>query len=166
MRHSTWIAVLAATSTLVLAGCQRSETVKAEKHERHHRRDPVRTISKLDCPEMQGDLKRVSAAADGLSCAYAGVDADVLLRLVSLNNGDAEDALAPIETELKALMPTLKPVTDQKPGEKSDRNKTSIHLPACGSTRATTGPTSRSATSRSTATKAAPPRSRSTRTSR
>ncbi|WP_419255360.1 hypothetical protein ACN2C6_07905 [Caulobacter sp. ErkDOM-YI] len=129
MRHSTWIAVLAATSALVLAGCQRSETVKAEKHERHLSRDPVRTISKLDCPERQGDLKRVSAAADGLSCAYAGVDADVLLQLVPLNNGDAEGALAPIETELKALMPALKPVTDQKPGEKSERNKTRIHLP-------------------------------------
>jgi hypothetical protein len=129
MRHSTWIAVLAATSALVLTGCQRSETVKAEKQERHLRRDPVRTISKLDCPDMQGDLKRVSAAADGLSCAYAGGDAEVMLRLVSLNNGDAEDALAPIEAELKALMPTLKPATDLKSGEKHDRNKTSIHLP-------------------------------------
>lgn len=129
MRHSTWIAMYAATSALALAGCHRAETVKTEKQERHIRGEPVRVISKLDCPEKQGELKRVSVAADGLSCAYAGAEAEVVLRLVSLNGGDAEDALAPIETELKALMPALKPATELKAGEKPERNKTSIHLP-------------------------------------
>jgi hypothetical protein len=121
--------MLAATSALALAGCHRAETVKTEKQERHMRREAVRVISKLDCPEMQGDLKRVSVAADGLSCAYAGAEAEVLLRLVALNGGDAEDALAPIETELKALMPALKPANEPLVGEKPERNKTSIHLP-------------------------------------
>ena len=129
MRHSTWIAVLAATSALALVGCHRAETAKTAKHERQARREPVRVISRLDCPQKQGDLKRVSVAADGLSCAYAGDEAEVLLRLVSMNGGDAEAALAPIEAELKTLMPSIKPATEVKTGDKPDRNKTSIHLP-------------------------------------
>ena len=129
MRHSTWIAVLAATGTVALAGCYRAETGKTEQNARPSGRDPVRVISKLDCPEKQGDLKRVNVAEDSLSCAYAGVDAEVLLRLVPLNGGDAEEALAPIEADLKVLVPSVPPVTVMKAGEEHDRNRTSIHLP-------------------------------------
>lgn len=129
MRQSTWIAVLATAGILALAGCQRTETAKSSHSERRAGRDPVRVISKLNCPQTQGRLKRVSAAADGLSCAYAGVDAEVLLRLVSLNGGSAEDVLAPIEADLKTLMPSVAPVVEPKSGEERDRNKTSIHLP-------------------------------------
>lgn len=129
MRYSTLIAAaLVGTSALALAGCHRAETHKAERHERGLNRDPVRAISRLDCPEKQGELTRISAAADGLSCAYAGQDAEVLLRLVSIN-GDAEAALAPIEAELKALMPAVKPVANVKSDDKHKTNQTSIHLP-------------------------------------
>ncbi|HQR88397.1 MAG: hypothetical protein B7Z44_09035 [Caulobacter sp. 12-67-6] len=129
MRQSTWIAVLATVGVMALTGCQRTETARTDQSERRAGRDPVRVISRLDCPENQGDLKRVSVAADGLSCAYAGIDAEVQLRLVSLNGGDAEDALAPIEADLKTLMPSVTPVTELKAGDGRDRNKTSIHLP-------------------------------------
>lgn len=128
MRNSTWILV-ASVGALALAGCHRPDTAEPERHERGVRRDPLRVISKLDCPDKQGALTRVSAAADGLSCAYAGNGAEILLRLVSLNGGDAEDALAPIETELKALMPTVRALAQAPGGAKEGRNKTSIHLP-------------------------------------
>lgn len=130
MRHSTWIAaVLVGASAMALAGCHRNETVKTESNERHTGREPIRVIAKLDCPEKQGELKRVSAAADGLSCTYIGADAEVMLRLLHLNGGDAEEALAPIEADLKTLVPAVNPVTEHKAGDKHDRNKTSIHLP-------------------------------------
>lgn len=129
MRRSTWIALLAATSTLALTACHRSETDKTETFEHPRSGEPIRVISKLDCPEIQGELKRVSVAADGLSCAYAGNGAEVNLRMISLNAGNAEAALAPIEAELKTLMPTVKPAAESKAGDKSERNKTSIHLP-------------------------------------
>lgn len=74
-------------------------------HREVRRVEPLKTISRLDCPDAQGQLKRVSAAPDGLTCAYQGDDTEVALRLVSLNNGDAPAALAPIEADLKSLMP-------------------------------------------------------------
>jgi hypothetical protein len=130
MRHSNWLAValVVGTSALALVGCHRTETAKIEKHERAGRREPIRAISKLDCPAQQGRLKLVSAALDGLSCIYSG-EAEVTLRLVSLNGGDAEAALAPIETELKALMPTVKAAEATDRSGRPEKNKTSIHLP-------------------------------------
>lgn len=129
MRQSTWIAALATAGFVALAGCQQAETGKTDQGERRTGRDSVRVISRLDCPDRQGDLKRTSVAADGLSCAYAGVEAEVMLRLVSLNGGDAEDALAPIEADLKTLMPSVTPLTELKGSDGRDRNRTSIHLP-------------------------------------
>lgn len=129
MRHSTWIAVLATAGALSLGGCHRTEPAQTEKLERHLGREPVRVISKLDCPEFQGRLKRTSVAPDGMSCAYSGDAAEVLLQLVALNGGDAEQALEPIEADLKTLMPVLKPAPSLNPSEKSGHNKTSIHLP-------------------------------------
>ncbi|MBU4434921.1 MAG: hypothetical protein KKC14_10960 [Alphaproteobacteria bacterium] len=131
MRHSTWIAaILVGTGALALGGCHRAETSKTEKSEQHAlRREPIRAISKLDCPAQQGELKRVSVAPDGLSCAYAGAEAEVLLRLVAMNGGNAEEALAPIETELKALMPSVTAPATPETADKHGKNKTSIHLP-------------------------------------
>jgi len=127
MRHSILV-VAASVGILGLTACHRSESAKTEHAERPMRGEPVRAISKLDCPEKQGGLKRTSAAADGLSCAYAGDGAEITLRLISLNGGDAEDALAPIETELKALMPSVRPAAGEGTA-KAGKNKTSIHLP-------------------------------------
>jgi hypothetical protein len=128
MRHSVLI-LTATVSLLALSACQRSETAKVEQAEHGMRREPVRVISKLDCPEKQGRLTRTAVAPDGLSCGYAGGGAEILLRLVSLNGGDAEQALAPIETELKALMPPVRSVAAEGGATKAGQNKTSIHLP-------------------------------------
>ena len=68
--------------------------------------DPMRVVSTLDCPDTQGDLTRRSAAADGKSCVYATESGDqVTLQVVSLTNGDARTALAPIEAQLRTEIP-------------------------------------------------------------
>ncbi len=130
MRHSNWLAatVMVGVSALALAGCHRSDSGKPEKHEHALLHEPIRAIAKLDCPQQQGQLKLVSAAPDGLSCIYKG-EAEVTLRLISLNGGDAEAALAPIEAELKALMPTVKAGEQTGKTAKTGKNRTSIHLP-------------------------------------
>jgi hypothetical protein len=89
-------AVIAALS---LSACQREV----------HRVQPLKTVSQLTCPVVQGQLKRVSASADGQTCAYQGDDTEVTLRLLALKDADARTALAPIETELKGLMPVSAP---------------------------------------------------------
>jgi hypothetical protein len=131
MRLSKWlIATLAiSVSATALTACNRVQADRKDHHERRlGRREPIRAIDRLDCPERQGELQRVSAAADGQSCAYASSEAMVDLRLIRLNGGDAEAALAPVETELKAIMPTP-PATPKPTNGKTGKNKTSIHLP-------------------------------------
>ena len=88
----------AGVAALSLGACHR-EIHKGPWHE------PLKTISKLDCPDSEGQLKRVSASPDGLTCAYQGDNTNVTLRLISLTNGDAQAALAPIEAELKSMIP-------------------------------------------------------------
>jgi hypothetical protein len=135
MRHSNWLAtaLLIGVGATALTACHRVET--SDKPEQHHerrmgRREPIRAVDRLDCPERQGELRRVSVADDGQSCAYTSPDSVVDLRLIRLNGGDAEAALAPIETELKTVMPT--PPAAPKPRNAKNgkgKNKTSIHLP-------------------------------------
>lgn len=93
----------AGAAVLGLAACDRPARVEAKTG--NDNVDGLRTVSKLDCPEKQGELTRVSAAQDGLSCVYQSQNAEVTLRLVALTNGDARAALAPIETELKGIIP-------------------------------------------------------------
>lgn len=98
--------LLAGVAALGLTACDHPDAA------RQRAARALKVVSKLDCPETQGDLKRVSAAADGLSCVYAdGDNAEVTLKLVRLEAGDAAGALAPVEAELRGLMPGL--VTDK-----------------------------------------------------
>lgn len=56
----------------------------------------------LECPIKQGELTRTSSAPDGKTCTYASPGgAEVTLQLVSLQ-GDADNTLANIETNLLA----------------------------------------------------------------
>ena len=102
---------------LLLAAGVAALSLGACHREIHHGRwhEPLKTISKLDCPETQGHLKRVSVSLDGLTCAYQGDETEVALRLVSLTNGDSKAALAPIEADLKALMPPAAPAVPATP---------------------------------------------------
>ncbi|MDB5456954.1 MAG: hypothetical protein JWP92_2539 [Caulobacter sp.] len=106
MRGLMWLA--AGAGVLTLAACDAQRSQEREHHATAVRREALRVIDRLDCPEKQGELKRVSVAADGRSCAYASRETEVVLRLIALNGGDAETALAPIETDLKTLVPAPK----------------------------------------------------------
>mgnify|MGYP000241054599 CR=1 FL=1 len=128
MRHSKWLAaaLLISAGAMALSACHRAE----EKQERHlGLREPMRVIDRLDCPEKQGALRRVSVAGDGQSCVYESPTASVDLRLVRLNGGDAEAALSPIEVELKGVMPPPPPAPRPPNDAKGDKNHASIHLP-------------------------------------
>jgi hypothetical protein len=126
-----YLPLLAAASLLALAACSPKVEVTHNERKLPGKREPLRAISKLDCPEKQGELTRLSAAADGQACVYAGHNAEVTLTLVALNGGDAEAALAPIEAELKTLMPAIKspPATPTPPGGKPRGESARISLP-------------------------------------
>ena len=96
--------LMAGAAVLVLAACDRNGAPAFGPPK-------MKAVSRLNCPETSGDLRRVSAAADGKSCAYAGDNGDeVVLQLVQVT-GDPEAALKPIEASLAALVPSL----DAKP---------------------------------------------------
>lgn len=126
MRHLT---LLAAASLAALAACSPKVEVSQNDHKSVGKREPLRVISKLDCPERQGELTRVSAAADGKTCVYDGRNAQVTLSLVALDGGDAEAALAPIEADLKALMPAMKAPSPPPPPGHSDGGNAHVSLP-------------------------------------
>lgn len=95
-------------------------------------RPAPKTISALDCPDSQGDLNRKSAAADGKTCIYATDAGDqVTLQLISLDGKDPRQVLGPIETGLKAELPTAMagaPSPPTRPGG-SDKQRVDIDLP-------------------------------------
>jgi hypothetical protein len=125
-----YLPLLTAASLIALAACSPKVDVTHKDRKPHGKHEPLRAISRLDCPDKQGDLTRVSAAADGQACAYAGQNAEVTLKLVALNGGDAEAALAPIETDLKTLMPAIHaPPTPPTPGGKPRGDGARISLP-------------------------------------
>lgn len=96
--------VAAAGAVLGLGACQRT-VERTEVETDADKATALRTISKLDCPQKQGELTLVGTAADGKTCAYAMDGAEVTLRLVALEGGDAKAALDPIEAELKGIIP-------------------------------------------------------------
>lgn len=118
------IALLAAgCAALALAACDHPDAA------RQRAARALKVVSKLDCPETQGTLKRVSVAPDGLSCGYSADGVEVTLKLVRLDGGSAAKALAPIESDLRALMP--KPASDAATAkaEASGEDSVDIRLP-------------------------------------
>lgn len=130
MRHLPLTAAASLAALVALAACSPKVEVTHKDRKGMGRHEPLRAISKLDCPDKQGELTRVSAAADGQACVYAGQNAEVTLKLVALNGGDAEAALAPIEADLKTLMPAIKsPPPPPTPGGKPSGDSARISLP-------------------------------------
>ena len=129
MRNLTLL--VAAASLAALGACSPKVETHHDAPQMPGKHVPLRVISKLDCPEKQGELTRVSVAADSQSCVYGGQNAEVTLRLVTLNGGDAEAALAPIEADLKTLMPNMKsaPPAPPAPGRKAKGDGANISLP-------------------------------------
>ena len=110
----TVLVALLGVSALALGACHPKEL-----HHSHFQgwssvgaddRHPMKTISALDCPDHEGDLTRTAQASDGKSCDYQGPqDETVHLALVSLDGKSPTDAMEPIKTELKGLVPAPQP---------------------------------------------------------
>jgi len=117
MKTKLMTAVGCGAILLALGACESRTEYRARKAER----EALTVVSKLDCPETQGNLKRTAVAADGQSCTYAGEGSEVVLKLVAVSNDPAK-ALEPIEAEVKGLFPALPatpetPTPPAKPGE-------------------------------------------------
>jgi len=110
--------LLAGVAVLALGGCDHPDA------ERQREANALKVVNTLDCPERQGELRRSTAASDGLSCVYASDRAEVVLRVVQLTGGSPEDTLAPIEAELKAVLPDVKTTPSA-----SDTDEVDIRLP-------------------------------------
>jgi hypothetical protein len=111
MNARMMIVAAAAAGCLWLGGCTPPYP--------HHYAHVLKSIDTLDCPDSQGDLTRKSQSADGKRCVYADASgAVVTLQLVALNGADAKSALAPIEDDLKAELPS-------EAGAKSDNDSSS-----------------------------------------
>ena len=141
----TALIALAGASALALTACHPKELHRSGFHgwssvgadDRH----PMKTVATLDCPEHEGDLTRTAQGADGKSCDYEGPrDETVHLALVALDGKSPTDAMDPIKTELKGLIPapnTNGPVAVEasKDGEGHDRAKVDLpffHVDADG----------------------------------
>jgi len=108
-------AAAAGGAALALAAC-------APPHPHHWMHGAMRTISTLDCPDHQGDMTRTGAAADGKTCNYVdNSGSQITLQLISLDNDDAHAALAPLETRLRAELPTTTADVASAKGSGDDR---------------------------------------------
>lgn len=68
--------------------------------------------TRLDCPDSQGELTRVSIAPDGKSCLYRSGDVDVNLQLTPVS-GDAYSTLKGIEASLVGAQTTASAETSK-----------------------------------------------------
>ena len=132
MKTSTFGAVLLLTGVSAaaasLSGCI------PHPHHHLHSRTPLVVAAKLDCPEDQGRLTRVSVSADGNTCEYKRDDgAQVSLVRLPLNGQSPQDALAPVETALRTQIPAHdESVTPPAPAHSSDNDKDSARIDVPG----------------------------------
>jgi hypothetical protein len=67
---------------------------------------PLKTISRLDCPESEDGVTRHSVASDGRTCEYRDDQGNqIVLELVDISNGDIKASLAPVEAQLRGELP-------------------------------------------------------------
>jgi hypothetical protein len=112
MKRMLMTAVGCGAIALTLGACESREEYRAKRDAR----EALKVISRLDCPETQGDLKRVSASADGQTCSYSGTDSEVTLKLVAVSNEPGK-ALEPVEAEVRSLFaPVADPAAPKTPG--------------------------------------------------
>jgi hypothetical protein len=127
----TFASVCAAA--LVLSACTPPRPhIHGDKWNEDHWSIP-KTVTRLDCPDSQGDLTRKSAAADGRSCIYnSSGGADVTLQLVDLTGGDADATLGPIAAQLRAELPAAPPKAAETDtaaqGDRVDIDLPGVHI--------------------------------------
>ena len=123
---------LLGVSAVALAACEPPHPRHGGQSWRHHEDAALKVISKLDCPDQQGDLTRKAVAADGASCDYVGDSgAVVTLQLAKLTNGDASTVLDPLGQQLRAELPAAPPAGSTAAAKASgkDNDKVDIDLP-------------------------------------
>ena len=95
-----------------LAGCdsERSVRISSSGGDAGDEAAPavLKAVETLQCPQTHGVLTRTATGADGLSCTYSGPrGSEVTLRLVSLEDSNADAALRDLEAELGLLLPQV-----------------------------------------------------------
>lgn len=100
----------------------------------HHDNGPLKTVSALDCPASQDDLKLTSGASGTGPCVYTDDDGNkVTLQLVNLNGADSAAALAPFRNAAQAELPAIKPAgggaTASSSSGDGDHDKVDLDLP-------------------------------------
>jgi hypothetical protein len=103
-------------------------------HPHHHDEGPLKTISTLDCPSSQDDLKLSSGSSGAGPCVYTDDDGDkVTLQLVSVTGTDSAAALAPFRTAAEAELPAIKPAgggaTASSSSSSGEHDKVDLDLP-------------------------------------
>ncbi|MDG2522444.1 hypothetical protein P7B02_12900 [Caulobacter segnis] len=113
---------------LALAAC--GPDGKPPKPSNNHWNDKASTVkARLECPDKQGELTRVSVAPDGKSCTYTAKDAEVVIRHLPVGPEGAQAALAPIENDLRTIVPFE--VRKPTPGGKhTEINLPGLHITA------------------------------------
>jgi hypothetical protein len=100
--HSAKLAMVVSAAA-VLTAC-------SPPHPHHHDGGPLKTVSSLDCPGSQDDLKLSSGTSGAGPCVYTDDDGDkVTLTLVTVTGGDTANALAPFKIAAEAELPAIKP---------------------------------------------------------
>lgn len=123
------ISLAAALAVATLAGAAQA----------HVRPDgtPLRAPARLDCPAESSDLTRIAQSPDGQWCDYRSDRGEtVRLRLVPLHGLSPSEALAPMRTELHALVPVYRDAIpadyNDGPGDRADVDVPFVHVHANG----------------------------------
>ncbi len=135
-------AVAAGAVLACLAGC-------SPPHPHGHEGGALKSVSGLDCPAEQGDLKLASGASGAGPCVYGDDAGDkITLTLVALNGQTPKLALAPFQVAAQAELPAMAPSAGGATasstgandgagdGEKVDLDLPGIHIHANGSGKA------------------------------
>lgn len=117
-------AVLFAAAAVGLSACAPPYVHRADQR--------LKPISRLDCPDSQGDLTRASQSSDGTSCGYTSTGgASVQLKLTPVS-GNPEAVVLPLEAQLKTELPPPPPPPTAPPASSTpadDHDKVDINLP-------------------------------------
>jgi hypothetical protein len=126
MSRTSLIFIGVAATATSLAGCGRGWS--------RHDSDltPMRAVSQLQCPDHEGSLTRVSVAADGLSCTYAGPrGSEVVLKLVRAGHGDMA-TISELDAQMNALMPEVQAKVPPSSHGDADVNLPGLHIKTQG----------------------------------
>jgi hypothetical protein len=131
MKTSTFGAFLLLTGVSAAAATSLSGCIPHPHHHHLHSGRPLVVAAKLDCPDDQGRLTRVSVSADGDTCEYKRDDgAQVSLVRLPLNGQSPQDALAPVETSLRTLLPPRdNAAAPPPPSNNNDKDSARIDVP-------------------------------------